>query len=77
MPMPCLPSPAVGAIQFPLVPDSGAAGDLHLHLHQDAVPCHPREEDRLFFQTYSCMVLMDEEFETRIGFVASSGRQLE
>ncbi|CAL9057493.1 unnamed protein product [Musa banksii] len=43
----CLPSPAVGAVQFPLVPDGGAAGDLHLHLHQDAVPCHPREEDRV------------------------------
>ncbi|URE17301.1 hypothetical protein MUK42_14064 [Musa troglodytarum] len=45
MPMLCLTSPAVGAVQFPLVLDGSAFGYLHLHLHQDAVPCHPREED--------------------------------
>ncbi|VVB17033.1 unnamed protein product [Arabis nemorensis] len=30
----------VSFIQFPFVSDGGAACDLHLHLSEDAVPCH-------------------------------------
>uniref|UniRef100_A0A453BPN2 Uncharacterized protein n=1 Tax=Aegilops tauschii subsp. strangulata TaxID=200361 RepID=A0A453BPN2_AEGTS len=37
----------VGAVQLQLLPHSGAAGDLHLHLHQDAVPCHPQRSHRV------------------------------
>jgi hypothetical protein len=39
----------VGAVQLQLLPDRGVAGDLHLHLHQDAVPGHPQRPHRVNF----------------------------
>ncbi|KAG6530337.1 hypothetical protein ZIOFF_012564 [Zingiber officinale] len=42
-------SRCVGAVQFPFFPDGGAVHDLHLHLHQDAIPCHSRAKDRGLF----------------------------
>ncbi|KAG6487301.1 hypothetical protein ZIOFF_055887 [Zingiber officinale] len=36
----------VGSVQFPLFPDGGAVGDLHLHLHQDTVSRHSRAKNR-------------------------------
>ena len=37
---------AVSFVQFPFVFDGGAACDLHLHLSQDAVPCHSRAKKK-------------------------------
>ncbi|KAG6483369.1 hypothetical protein ZIOFF_060014 [Zingiber officinale] len=37
----------VGSVQFPLFPDGGAVGDLHLHLHQDTVSRHSRAKNRV------------------------------
>lgn len=39
----------VGAVQLQLLSDRGVAGDLHMHLHQDAVPGHPQRPHRVFF----------------------------
>ncbi|TVU18568.1 hypothetical protein EJB05_34674 [Eragrostis curvula] len=45
----------VGAVQLQLLPDRGAAGDLHLHLHQDAVPGHPQRPHGIpWFLLESC-----------------------
>jgi hypothetical protein len=44
----------VGAIQLQFVPDRGAAGDLHLYLHQDPVPRHPQRPHRVFFSSFHC-----------------------
>lgn len=47
---------AVGAVQFPLVPDGGAACDLYVHLHQDAVPYHSRAADWVISQIYAALI---------------------
>ncbi|AQK84808.1 T-complex protein 1 subunit epsilon [Zea mays] len=45
----------VGAVQLQLLPDRGVAGDLHLLLHQDAVPGNPQRPHRIpWFLLESC-----------------------
>jgi hypothetical protein len=42
----------VGAVQLQLLPHRRAAGDLHLHLHQDAIPCHAQQAHRVYFYAF-------------------------
>ncbi|KAG6526554.1 hypothetical protein ZIOFF_016544 [Zingiber officinale] len=76
---------SVGAVQFPFFPDGGAVRDLHLHLHQDAIPCHSRAKDRVITRSLpeecksfrSFDIEKECKYEYPCGFVVSSGRLLE
>ncbi|KAG6495998.1 hypothetical protein ZIOFF_043846 [Zingiber officinale] len=50
-------SPEVGAVQFPRFSVGGAVGDMHLHLHQDAVPRHPRAKDRVMSKMFQICII--------------------